>query len=116
LAGVPAPVARETIRLDKWLWQARFFKTRGLATRAVQEGAVRLNAVRVVKPAHPIGAGDTLTFAQADRIRVVRCLAAGQRRGPTAEAQALYEDLAPPETEGGKERRTMPVSPPPPLE
>ena len=116
MAGAPAPAPRETIRLDKWLWQARFFKTRGLATRAVQEGVVRLNAVRVIKPAQLIGAGDTLTFAQADCIRVVRCLAAGLRRGPTQEAQTLYEDLAPPETDGGKERRTMPVSPPPPLE
>lgn len=116
MAGAPAATPRETIRLDKWLWQARFFKTRGLATRAVQDGMVRLNAVRVVKPAQPIGAGDTLTFAQADCIRVVRCLAAGQRRGPTAEARALYEDLAPPEPLDGKERRSAPVSPLPPLD
>lgn len=116
MVDAPAPAVRETIRLDKWLWQARFFKTRGLATRAVQDGAVRLNAVRVVKPAQPIGFGDTLTFAQADRIRVVRCLATALRRGPLHEAQTLYEDLAPPEPDGGKERRTTPVSQPPPLE
>lgn len=116
MAGAPAPAPRETIRLDKWLWHARFFKTRGLATRAVQDGAVRLNAVRVTKPAQPIGAGDTLTFAQADRIRVVRCLAAGLRRGPVQEAQSLFEDLAAPETGDGKERRSPPVSPSRPLE
>lgn len=84
---------RATIRLDKWLWHARFFRTRGLATRAVAEGHVRVNARPVDKPATPIGAGDTLTFPQAGRIRVVRVLAAGLRRGPAPEAQALYEDL-----------------------
>ncbi len=87
---------RETIRLDKWLWQARFFKTRSLAARAVAQGRVRLNAARVDKPAQAVGAGDALTFAQGNRIRVVRVLALGTRRGPAAEAQALYEDLAPP--------------------
>ncbi|WP_127901490.1 RNA-binding S4 domain-containing protein [Solirhodobacter olei] len=93
-----APAPRETIRLDKWLWQARFFKTRGIAARAVQDGAVRLNSVRVVKPAHVVTPGDTLTFVQGGRVRVVRLLATGLRRGPAPEAQALYEDLAP---EGG---------------
>ena len=84
---------RATIRLDKWLWHARFFKTRGLASREVAEGRVRVNARRVEKPATPIGAGDTLTFPQGARIRVVRVLAAGLRRGPAPEAAALYEDL-----------------------
>ena len=90
------------IRLDKWLWFARFFKTRGLATRAVSAGNVRVNSVRVSKPAHSVGPGDTLTFAQGNRIRVIRILAAGTRRGPAPEAQALYKDLSPPapETDG----------------
>lgn len=54
---------------------------------------MRVNARRVEKPATLIGEGDTLTFAQSGRIRVVRVLAAGLRRGPAAEAQALYIDL-----------------------
>jgi len=84
------------IRLDKWLWFARFFKTRGLATRTVQAGHVRVNSDRISKPAYSVGPGDTLTFAQGTRIRVVTILAAGTRRGPAPEAQALYEDLSPP--------------------
>ena len=87
---------RATIRLDKWLWYARFFKTRGLAAKTVSAGHVRVNAARVSKPAQAVGPGDTLTFPQAKRIRVVRILAPGTRRGPAPEAQALYEDLSPP--------------------
>jgi ribosome-associated heat shock protein Hsp15 len=94
LAEGPAP--RETIRLDKWLWQARFFKTRGMATRAVQAGHVRVNSVRTVKPAQAVGPGDTLTFVRAGQVRVVRLRAIGLRRGPATEAQTLYDDLAPP--------------------
>ncbi|WP_233192677.1 RNA-binding S4 domain-containing protein [Acidimangrovimonas sediminis] len=86
---------RATLRLDKWLWQARFFKTRSLAAKVVSDGAVRVNARRVTKPAQAVGAGDTLTFAAHDRVRVVRILAVGIRRGPAPEAQALYEDLSP---------------------
>ncbi len=89
--------ARPTIRLDKWLWYARFFKTRGLASRVVAGGQVRVNSVRVGKSAHAVGEGDTLTFPQGRRIRVVRILAPGTRRGPAPEAQGLYDDLTPPE-------------------
>jgi ribosome-associated heat shock protein Hsp15 len=83
-----------TIRLDKWLWQARFFRTRGLAARAVATGVVRVNAVRVLKPATSVAVGDGLTFVQNGRVRVVRVLALGLRRGPAPEARLLYQDLA----------------------
>lgn len=85
------------LRLDKWLWQARFFKTRGLAAKQVSGGHVRVNGSRARKPAHTVGPGDVLTFAQARRIRVVRVDALGERRGPATEAQALYTDLTPEE-------------------
>lgn len=98
---------RETIRLDKWLWYARFFKTRGLATKLVAAGHVRVNSVKVSKPATAIGAGDVLTFPQANRIRVVRLVDCGTRRGPAPEAQALYEDLTPP----SPPRETVPQVP-----
>lgn len=88
--------ARATIRLDKWLWQARFFRTRSLAARVVAAGGVRLNAERTDKPARAVAPGDVLTFAQGGRVRVVRVLAPGTRRGPPEEAALLYEDLAPP--------------------
>ncbi|MEO1676669.1 MAG: RNA-binding S4 domain-containing protein [Pseudomonadota bacterium] len=88
------------MRLDKWLWQARFFKTRSLAARMVSEGKVRVNAVRVSKPARPVVPGDTLTFPQGDAIRVVRIVALPVRRGPAPEAQTCYEDLSPPGRDG----------------
>ena len=95
-----AAPAEASLRLDKWLWQARFFKTRSLAAKVVQSGAVRVNGSRVSKPAHALRPGDTLTFAQARRIRVVTVLLLGTRRGPATEAQTLYDDLSPPPEPG----------------
>lgn len=91
MAAVPAPPAK--LRLDKWLWQARFFKTRSLAAKQVSSGHVRVNGTRAGKPAHGVGPGDVLTFVQARDIRVVEIVALGTRRGPAPEAQALYNDL-----------------------
>ena len=82
-----------SIRLDKWLWQARFCKSRGLAARLIADGAVRVNAVRVTKPATSVRVGDGLSFALADRVRAVRIRALGVRRGPATEARTLYADL-----------------------
>ena len=84
---------RATERIDKWLWHARFFKTRSLATAEVAAGHLRLNGQKIGKPAHPVGEGDTLTFPQGGRIRLIRVVALGTRRGPAGEAQALYIDL-----------------------
>lgn len=80
------------MRLDKWLWQTRFFKTRGLATQRVARGKVRVNGKLVKKPASSVGAGDVLTFVQGDRVRVIRVLALPERRGPAPEAALCYED------------------------
>ncbi|MCW8842981.1 MAG: RNA-binding S4 domain-containing protein [Rhodobacteraceae bacterium] len=81
-------------RLDKWLWQARFFKTRTLAAKVVTGGHVRVNAAKTSKASHAVGPDDVLTFAQGRAIRVVRIIGLGERRGPAKEAQALYEDLS----------------------
>ena len=81
------------LRLDKWLWQARFFKGRGDAAAMVAEGYLRLNGQHCTKPGHAVALGNVLTFPQGTQIRVVRILALGHRRGPFAEAQALYLDL-----------------------
>jgi ribosome-associated heat shock protein Hsp15 len=81
------------IRLDKWLWQARFCKSRALAARMIAAGAVRVNAVRVVKPATTVKVGDGLSFAQGPQVRAIRILALGTRRGPAPEARLLYADL-----------------------
>ncbi len=82
-------------RVDKWLWHARFFKTRGLAAKLVTGGHVRVNGNRIAKASVMVGAGDTLTFPQARRIRVIRIEVIGERRGPATEAQTLYLDLTP---------------------
>tara|TARA_R110001592_G_scaffold288823_1_gene557949 strand:+ start:1887 stop:2291 length:405 start_codon:yes stop_codon:yes gene_type:complete len=84
------------LRLDKWLWFARFFKTRSLATRYVQSGKLRVNTVTVAKPHYSVKVGDVLTFPMRAGIKVVKVLDMGARRGPAVEAQALYEDLSPP--------------------
>lgn len=86
----------DTQRLDQWLWHARFFKTRSLATKLVSGGHVRVDGVRVSKPAHALRAGVTLTFPQAREIRVIQVDCLATRRGPAPEAQALYTDLTPP--------------------
>lgn len=91
-----APDPQAAIRLDKWLWQARFFKSRSLAAAAVSGGPMRLNGQPVAKPAVSVRPGDVLTFVQARQVRVVRVIAPGLRRGPAPEARALYEDLSPP--------------------
>lgn len=85
------------LRLDKWLWHARFFKTRSLAAKVAASGSCRVNGNPVSKPAHAVIPGDVLTFPQARDIRVIRVLALGERRGSAPEAQALYKDLSPPE-------------------
>lgn len=84
------------MRLDKWLFYARFFKTRGLAASVISKGRVRLNGQRQAKPGHAIGPGDVLVFPMGSQTRMIRVLAPGTRRGPASEAQTLYLDLAPP--------------------
>ena len=87
--------AAPTLRLDKWLWQARFFKSRPQAVDEIESGHVRINSQKTRKPGHVLRAGDVLTFPQGDDIRVVRVLDLGNRRGPASEAQTLYHDLSP---------------------
>lgn len=86
----------EALRADKWLWFARFFKSRTLASRLCEAKRLRINGTLVAKAHATVKIGDVLTFPQARDIRVVRILALGARRGPASEAQGLYEDLSPP--------------------
>ena len=87
------------LRLDKWLWYARFFKTRSLAAKICAAGAIRIAGAPVTKAHHSVKPGDVLTFAQGRHIRIIKIVALGTRRGPAPEAQALYEDLLPPAAE-----------------
>ena len=97
---------RVTVRLDKWLWHARFTNTRGLAAKLVSSGRVRVNGTRTDKPARAVGPGDVLTFARGKQVSVVRIVAVGERRGPAPEARTLFAEIGPstnarPEDEGG---------------
>lgn len=80
--------------MDKWLWQARFFRSRGLAAKVCTSGRVRVDGVAVDKAHYAVRPGHVLTFPQARRIRIVRVVALGTRRGPATEAALLYEDLS----------------------
>ena len=87
----------EACRADVWLWRARFFKTRTLAATFIDEGRIRLTRAghesRVDKPARPLKVGDALVFALGGRLVAITVAALGERRGPPAEARALYSSL-----------------------
>jgi ribosome-associated heat shock protein Hsp15 len=87
----------QKLRVDKWLWQARLFKTRTLASKVVSSGQVRVNSKKVTKPSYMVTVKDVLNFAQEKRIRVVKIEVLGTRRGPATEAQELYLDMSPKE-------------------
>ena len=97
-----------TQRIDKWLWFARFTKTRTLAAELVAAGKVRLNSVRTAKPSQTVRAGDVLTLVLNRRVQLVRVLGIGERRGPSAAARALYEELT---LEGDAIKRSAQSSP-----
>ncbi len=83
------------LRLDKWLWYARFFKSRTLASKICETGRIRVNSDSISKARYGVRPGDVLTFPQGKDVRVIRIMALGTRRGPASEAQELYEDLSP---------------------
>lgn len=89
--------APESLRVDKWLWHARFFKSRTLAAKFVTSGKARLNGSQISKAHVLVRPNDVLTFPLGPHIRVIKILGLGVRRGPAPEAQALYEDLDPPQ-------------------
>ena len=87
----------EGVRVDIWLWRARFFKTRAIATDYVSRKGVRITkhgqTRKTDKAGQRVGAGDVLTFYKAKAIETVEILEIGERRGPAAEAQTLYRRL-----------------------
>lgn len=82
------------LRIDKWLWHARFAKTRPLAQARCEAGHIRLNGNRIDKSSHPVRVGDTLTIPTAKQAVALRVLGLGTRRGPPTEARQLYEVVA----------------------
>ncbi len=100
--------AAPTLRVDKWLWHARFLKSRSLASRFVSDGNLRVDGERSTKPSRAVKPGDVLTFPQGNHVRVVKIVGIGERRGPAPEAQSLYEDLSPPEPNAPPPERSGP--------
>ena len=91
----PAPVG-VGLRLDKWLWFARFARTRSLAAKLCAAGQVRVSGTAAMKPHHLVRVGDRITVTQGRWERRVVVLALGARRGPPAEARLLYDEPEPP--------------------
>ncbi len=102
-AGAPSPApggeASGWQRLDTWLWCARVLRTRKLCAALVAAGAVRLNRQPTDKAHARLRSGDVLTLVVQDRVRVLRVLALGARRGPAPEARLLYEEIPEPGAE-----------------
>jgi len=102
------PDTPETLRIDKWLWAARFFKTRADANHLVASGRLRLDGEPMAKPHRQIRPGQVLTFPKGEDIRVIRILALSARRGPASVARLLYDDLAPPAPRSSAQDRSPP--------
>ena len=88
-------MTEDACRLDVWLWRARFFKTRSLSAKFIDEGRVRLTRhgapeVRVDKPSRAVRPGDNLVFAIGGRLHAITVQGLGERRGPASEARELY--------------------------
>ena len=97
VADAPDPGAQ---RIDRWLWYARFFKTRSIAAKFISDGAIRLTRtdtlMRIKKPSFLIRPGDMIVFSRNDHLRIINIVSLAQHRGPATEAQMLYEDQSPP--------------------
>jgi len=83
----------EAQRLDKWLWHARFVRTRGAATALVDKTRFRINGRTGVKPSASVRIGDVLTFTLSKRVRVIKIDAIADRRGGAPDAALLYTDM-----------------------
>jgi ribosome-associated heat shock protein Hsp15 len=107
--GAPAPDGADSQRLDKWLWCARFFKSRALANALLAANRLRLDGTVVSKAHQKVRVGAVLTFPQGPHLRVVKVLSLAERRGPAPEARTLYEDLAPLPERTAEERVAAPI-------
>ncbi|MHC2331132.1 RNA-binding S4 domain-containing protein [Bradyrhizobium sp. USDA 4454] len=90
-------------RLDKWLWHARLVKARTSAAELVASGHVRINGNREKSPGHAVKAGDVVTVALDNSVRVLKVIAFAERRGDATSARVLYEDLQAGNLQAGKE-------------
>ena len=91
-----APPQAASLRLDQWLWFARFARTRSLAARLCEQGMVSIGGHEVMKPHHVVRVGDRVTLTQPHQRRTLVVMALGERRGPPVEARLLYDEPLPP--------------------
>ena len=84
----------EKIRVDTWLWYARFYKSRSLSSKAVLSGKLRVNAYKITKPATKVKINDVLTINHVNWVRLIQVQSLGSRRGPASEALKLYLELS----------------------
>ena len=84
----------EKIRLDTWLWYARFYKSRSLSSKAILNGKLRVNSNKIIKPASKVKINDVLTINYLNVVRIIQVQNLGIRRGPASEAQKLFKDLS----------------------
>lgn len=90
-------------RLDKWLWHARVVKARTSAAELVASGHVRINGAREKSPGHAVKAGDVVTVALDNSVRVLKVIGFAERRGDATAARVLYEDMQAGNLQAGKE-------------
>ena len=95
----------EKIRLDTWLWYARFYKSRSLSSKAILSGKLRVNSNKIIKPASKVKINDVLTINHINMVRIIQVQSLGSRRGPASEAQKLYNDLSGDITDASKIKR-----------
>lgn len=93
MAAGQAEDTEPAIRLDKWLWHARFYKSRSIASQAVKRGKLRINGRKPVRASANVRPGDVLTVVRGTQVMVVALLDIGERRGPASQAQLLYKTL-----------------------
>jgi len=84
----------ESLRIDKWLWHARFCKTRSIAQLKAAQGQIRLNGQRVEKPSAEVRVGDVLTFPAGGKVISIKITGLAKHRGPAQEARILYDILS----------------------
>ena len=101
---------KDAVRMDRWLWAARFFKSRTLASKACDGGKVEVNGFRS-KPHKLIKIGDIVEFSVGDWRRKAKIIQLSERRGPASVARLLYEDLSPPPPTREKELFFTPQRP-----
>ncbi len=82
----------QKIRIDKWLWYARFFKSRSLSSKHISRNGVRLNGRKIHRPAELVVVGDSITLNIGLKVKVIEVLLSGSRRGPAIEARTLYRE------------------------